>query len=130
MTAVLSTSVRIAASPAEVFPYFTDPALIVSWLGDWAELEPEPGGSFAVDIEKTPVRGKYLTVDSPHRVVFTWGVPGRDGFGPGSSTVEVVLTDDGGETLVELSHHNLPAGELDSHREGWQAKLAALASCR
>ena len=36
-------SVRIAASPEVVFPYFTDPALIVTWIGDRAETEKEEG---------------------------------------------------------------------------------------
>lgn len=127
---VLTASVRIAAPPAAVFPYLVDPSLIVEWLGDWAELEPRPGGTFAVDIAKTPVRGEYVVVEPPRRVVFTWGVPGRDELGPGSTTVEVVLTEDGDETVVELSHHGLPAAELDGHLDGWRSKLTALvAAC-
>ncbi|HWB67591.1 MAG TPA: SRPBCC domain-containing protein [Mycobacteriales bacterium] len=123
---VLTTSVRIAAPPAAIFPYLIDPALIVEWIGDWADLDPQPGGTFAVDIEKTPVRGEYVEVDPPHRVVFTWGVPGRDGLPPGSTTVEIVLTEDGAETLVELFHHNLPTDEFESHLEGWISKLGGL----
>lgn len=124
----LQASVRIAAPADEIFPYFTDPALLVQWLGDWADLEPEPGGTFAVDISSTPVRGEYVEVTPPHRVVFTWGVPGRDGLPPGSTTVEIVLTEEGRETLVELSHHDLPPEEFDGHLHGWTEKLGALAA--
>jgi uncharacterized protein YndB with AHSA1/START domain len=123
---VLTASVRIAAAPKDVFPYFTDPSLIIQWLGEWADLDPEPGGAFVLHLGTAPVRGEYLEVDPPHRVVFTWGVDGRDDLPPGSTTVEVRLTADGPETVVELFHHDLPADAFASHLEGWRAKLAAL----
>jgi uncharacterized protein YndB with AHSA1/START domain len=127
---VLTASVRIAAPPADVFPYFTDSALMVQWIGEWADLRPEPGGSFALDFSKTPVRGEYVEVDPPRRVVFTWGVAGRDSLPPGSTTVEIVLTADGPDTVVELFHHDLPAEEFDSHLEGWTSMLDRLVRLR
>jgi uncharacterized protein YndB with AHSA1/START domain len=123
----LTATVRISAAPADVFPYFTDPALMIQWLGDWAELQPEPGGTFALDMNKTPVRGAYVEVDPPRRVVFTWGVAGRDSLPPGSTTVEVVLTAEGTETLVELFHHDLPSEVRGGHQDGWTTKLDQLA---
>lgn len=125
---VLTASVRIAASPADVFPYFVDSALLIRWIGERADLRPEPGGVFALDFaDKTPVRGEFIEVDPPRRVVFTWGVPGRESLPPGSSTVEVTLTADGPDTLVQLLHHDLPADQFDSHLEGWIAMLDRLA---
>jgi uncharacterized protein YndB with AHSA1/START domain len=118
--------VRIAAAPAEVFPFFIDPALMIQWLGDWADLRPERGGTFAVDINATPVRGEYVELDPPHRVVFTWGVPGREGLPPGSTTVEVLLSEDGAETVVQLFHHGLPDHEFQGHLSGWIAMLERL----
>ena len=127
---VLTATVRIGASPADVFPYFIDPALLVQWIGEWADLHPEPGGRFALDIGKTPVRGEYVEIEPPRRVVFTWGVAGKDSLPPGSTTVEIVLTADGSDTVVELFHHDLPAGELDSHLKGWTAMLDRLVRLR
>ncbi len=130
---VLTASVSIGAPPDVVFPYFTDPALMIQWLGDWADLDAEPGGTFAIDMgvatgaAKVPVRGEYVAVEPPHRVVFTWGVAGRDELPAGSTTVEVRLTAQGPETLVELFHHGLPADQLDGHRSGWGEKLGTLA---
>jgi len=127
MTAeVLTATVRIGAPAAAVFPYFTDPALMVQWIGEWADLRPEPGGTFALDINKTPVRGEYVEIDPPRRLVFTWGVAGKDSLPPGSTTVEVVLTADGPETVVELFHHDLPAEDFPGHLEGWTGMLAKL----
>jgi uncharacterized protein YndB with AHSA1/START domain len=125
---VLTASVRIAASPETVFPYLIEPDLMVQWIGEWADLTPEPGGTFALDVNKTPVRGEYVEVDPPRRVVFTWGVPGRDLMPPGSTSVEIMLTEVGGETLVELFHRGLPPEERPSHLEGWTGMLARFAA--
>jgi uncharacterized protein YndB with AHSA1/START domain len=46
--AVLEVSVLIAAAPEDVFPYFTDPARHVGWMGSEAELEPVPGGPYCL----------------------------------------------------------------------------------
>jgi uncharacterized protein YndB with AHSA1/START domain len=123
---VISASVRIAAPPEVVFPYFTDPGLIVTWIGERAELDARAGGAFAVDFGNVAARGTYVTVEPPHRVVFTWGIPGDETLPPGSSTVEVVLVADGNDTIVDLTHRDLPADREPSHLEGWEACLAAL----
>ena len=56
---MISTSVRIAATPEVVFPYFTDPRLMVTWIGDRADLEARPGGRFALDFSGVAARGSY-----------------------------------------------------------------------
>jgi uncharacterized protein YndB with AHSA1/START domain len=123
---VVVATEHIRATPDVVFPYFTDPALIVSWLGERAELEPRPGGVFALDFGKGLVHGEYVLVEPPYRVVFTWGIPGDDALPAGSSTVEVVLTPDGDDTMVVLTHRDLPASRLGDHREGWERQLGRL----
>jgi uncharacterized protein YndB with AHSA1/START domain len=124
---VFTASVRIDAPPADVFLYLTDPVLIVRWMGDWAELDPNPGGKFVLDINGVPIRGEYLVVEPPRRVVFTWGAAGSDVLPPGSSTVEILLHPDGDGTLVELAHRDLPRDELDRHEVGWGHFLSRLA---
>jgi uncharacterized protein YndB with AHSA1/START domain len=122
-----STSIRIEAKPDEVFPYLTDAALMVRWMGDWAELAPQPGGAFAVDFKGVPVRGEYRVVEPPHRVVFTWGAPGSDAVPPGSSTVEITLQADGDGTVLQLVHRDLPPEEVAGHGLGWDHYLPRLA---
>jgi len=116
---IVKATVRIAASPAEVFPYLVDPSLIVQWIGTWADLNPQPGGVFALDMGDTPARGSYISVEPPDRVVFTWGIPGNEVLPPGSSTVEILLKADGDETIVELTHRELPSEMLSTHQAGW-----------
>ena len=123
-------SVRIAAPPEVVFPYFTDPALVAKWLADAAELDARPGGTFSIDIRRSSrtARGTFVEVDPPRRVVFTWGVPDEPTLLPGSSTVEVVLEADGDDTIVTLTHRDLSESWAASHREGWTSFLGELAA--
>jgi uncharacterized protein YndB with AHSA1/START domain len=121
-----TTAVRIAATPEDVFPYLTDASLVLRWMGDWADLKPEVGGTFALDITGVPVRGHYVAVEPPHRVVLTWGVAGSDTLPPGSTTVEITLRPDGDETVVELVHRGLPPEERPQHRLGWDHFLDRL----
>lgn len=126
-TDAVTATVRLAAPPEVVFPYFTDPALATRWIADAAHLDPRPGGTFALDVRGNPARGEYVAVEPPHRVVFTWGVEGRGDFPPGSSTVEVVLRPDGDGTVVTLTHSGLPTeAHRRSHRAGWTEFLGIL----
>lgn len=124
--AVIVATEHIKAPPEVVFPYFTDPALIVMWIGERAQLDPQPGGVFALDMGEVAVNGSYIIVEPPHRVVFSWGIPGNETLPAGGSTVEVVLTPDGDDTMVVLTHRDLPSTHLDSHRTGWEHRLGLL----
>lgn len=123
---VVTASITIAAPRAVVFPYFTDPALLVQWIGDTAELAPEPGGLFALDMGDTRVRGTYIEIDPPNGVVFTWGVIDSDTLPAGSTTVEIVLIADGQQTIIELTHRDLPVDWRSPHKDGWAKNLRAL----
>jgi uncharacterized protein YndB with AHSA1/START domain len=119
--------VRIDARPDTVFPFFTDPALMTEWVGMRATLEPRAGGTFAVDVTgENRVRGNYVAVEPPRRVVFTWGWEGGS-VEPGSSTVEVTLAPDGEGTLVTLVHRDLPDEVArEQHGVGWTHYLERL----
>ena len=69
-----------------------------------------------------------MAVEPPNRVVFTWGIPQDDTLPPGSSTVEVLLVADGRDTIVNLTHRDLPPDREASHREGWEGCLGVLAA--
>ena len=69
-------SIEIAASPETVFEYLTTNSGMTAWMGQYADLEATAGGRFAVDIAGHPVRGKFLEVSRPYRVVVSWGFAG------------------------------------------------------
>lgn len=123
---VIVATEHIKAPPEVIFPYFTDPALIVKWIGDRAVLDPQPGGVFSLDMGEATAHGAYITVDPPYRVAFSWGIPGSDTLPPGESTVEVVLTPDGDDTIVVLTHRGLPPAHIGTHRAGWEHRLGLL----
>jgi len=86
------TSIEIDATPADVFDYLVTEAGMAAWMGQHAALDPRPGGEFAVDIAGYAIRGRYLHVERPRRVVVSWGVAGSHDLPPGGSTVEFRLT--------------------------------------
>jgi uncharacterized protein YndB with AHSA1/START domain len=118
---IVEARMRLAAPPDTVFRYFTDPARYVRWQGIRAELDPRPGGLFRVWMDATTVAsGEYVVVEEPHRLVFTWGWEGDAAVPPGSTTVEVMLDDDGDGTILSLRHAGLPDDDAAArHREGW-----------
>ena len=67
----LTASVHIEAAPEQVFEYFTSPEAMVRWMGDYALLDPVPGGAFDVDINGVPVRGRYVEVEPPRRLLIS-----------------------------------------------------------
>jgi uncharacterized protein YndB with AHSA1/START domain len=129
---VVEREVRIAARPETVFEFFTDPEKMVLWKGREADLDPQPGGVYRVEMaDKIVARGEYVEVDSPSRVVFTWGWEGQESgphsVPPGSSRVEVTFEPDGEGTLVRLRHFDLPEEARQIHGEGWDLYLGRLA---
>jgi len=118
--------VHIDADPHVVFDFFTRPEAVVRWMGEFAHLDPRPGGDLRVDVRGAPVRGRYLEVEPPHRLVIAWGYAGSERHPPGSSTVEVRLIAHAGGTRVELEHRDLPAEEAPGHATGWPHYLERL----
>jgi uncharacterized protein YndB with AHSA1/START domain len=126
----VTREVRIAARPETIFAYFIDPAKMVQWKGTHAVLDPRPGGVYRVNVtgQDHIARGTYLEIVPHTRIVFTWGWEGDEDnpVPPGSTTVEVVLIPDGDDTIVRLTHRDLPVDSRDSHAHGWEHYLSRL----
>ncbi|MCA9528339.1 MAG: SRPBCC domain-containing protein [Myxococcales bacterium] len=126
---LLERRLPIEAPPAIVFEFFTDPAKLVSWIGVEASLEPRPGGVFEfVMYDGKTCRGRYVEVERPRRLVFTWGwTDGTFGLTPGSSVVEVNLDADGDGTLLHMIHRGLVSEpSVEAHGLGWDIHFARL----
>jgi uncharacterized protein YndB with AHSA1/START domain len=125
---VVEVSLHVAAQPETVFSYFTDPARYVRWMGEAATLEPAPGGVYRVSMrDGVQAAGKFLEVEPPHRLVFTWGWTHDLAVAPGSTRVVVTFHEEDGGTRVVLRHYDLPTDEQrDHHRAGWNLYLQRL----
>jgi uncharacterized protein YndB with AHSA1/START domain len=128
--------IHIRATPETVFEFFTDPGKLTRWLAAEATLDPRPGGVCHQEHASEDgsgrtyhMRGEFLEVSPPERVVFTWGFTDPDvGVPPGSSVVDVTLTPDGGGTRLRLEHRDLPVPAIESHAGGWTGMLERLAT--
>jgi uncharacterized protein YndB with AHSA1/START domain len=135
MTDVVRVTRTLRAPVTEVFDAWTDASRLKQWLnpgpGTLAEAETHPvaGGGFrfvkltADGVDE--VTGRYLVVEPPHRLVFTW----QSGVSTGGreSQVTVTLRGEGETTEMTILHERLPAAEYrDGARRAWTAIAARL----
>jgi len=135
MTDVVRVTRTLRAPVTEVFDAWTDASRLKQWLnpgaGTLAEVETHPvvGGVFrfvkltADGVDE--VTGRYLVVEPPHRLVFTW----QSGVSTGGreSQVTVTLRGAGETTEMTILHERLPAAEYrDGARRAWTAIAARL----
>jgi uncharacterized protein YndB with AHSA1/START domain len=123
---------HIAAPPATVFAFLTDPEKILSWMGTEATTEVHPGGLYllkGVGGDRARVaRGAFREVVPVHRLAYSFGWEGSEEVPPGSSLVEIDLIDQDGGTLLRMTHSGLPnAAQCAGHDRGWAHYLGRLA---
>ena len=130
---------RINARREEVFEAWTDPEILKRW---WApegttmtsiEVDPRVGGAYRIGIisaegEQMYVAGKFVAVERPSRISYTWAWDEDDGPGH-ESLVTIDFADSGRETDVTLTHERLANEQSrDNHRHGWTSILNNLAA--
>jgi uncharacterized protein YndB with AHSA1/START domain len=77
------------------------------------------------------IRGEFIEVERPRRLVVSWGQLGNEALPPGASRVTFELAAERGGTLLTLTHDGLPEPEAKKHAIGWPhflGRLAVLAS--
>ena len=129
LTGAIEITRRIEAPPEIVFAYLTDSRRFVTWMGVGAELDARPGGRYRIDVDgKHIASGQYEVVDPPRRLVMSWGWEGHPTVPPGSTTVEITLTQENDATVLRLRHLGLPdEGERRQHSDGWRLYTDQLA---
>ena len=148
--APVEVTVWVPASPGDVFGFLTEPDRYVRWMGSEADLEPVPGGVYRVRMaDGFSAAGRFLAVEPPHLVVFSWGFAddeaasrtkhagadadagagsGASAMPAGSTRVTVTLLDEDGGTRLTLRHENLPSESLrEGHDVAWNTYLPRLA---
>ena len=129
---VVRRETQIAAPPATVFAYLTDPQKILSWMGMEASTEPQPGGLYLIKgvggEHARTAQGTFREVVPVHRLAYSFGWDGSDEVPPGSSLIEIDLIDRDGGTLLRMTHSGLPNEvQCANHDKGWAHYLGRLA---
>src|SRR5713101_724327 len=102
---IVRREVQIAAPPATVFAFLTDPQKILRWMGTEATMEPHPGGLYLVNVTgKDIARGRFTEVIPVHRLAYSFGWDEHDkNVPPGSSLIEIDLIDEANGTLLRMT---------------------------
>ena len=130
-----TVSVVIRARPDKVFDAWLDPSKAAGFLaaGDTAvgelALDPREGGEFRIvmqgERDSIEHRGRYVLIERPRRLIFTWISAGTDWR---LSLVSLLFTPVEGGVRVDLEHEGLPDAErMERHRRGWGTILEKLA---
>jgi uncharacterized protein YndB with AHSA1/START domain len=128
-TTAIERQITIAARPETVWEFFVDEEKACRWMGTAATLDPQPGGTYRVDVCPGNIaRGVFVELDPPRRLVYTWGwEESASPLPPGSTTIEIDLVPDGDGTTVHFTHRDLPtADSAERHAHGWEHYLARL----
>jgi uncharacterized protein YndB with AHSA1/START domain len=134
---VILATVDIAAPIERVFRGISDPTELVTWWGSPDTYQTEAwdsdfrvGGKWEArgrGREGRPyaVRGEFLVIDPPHRLVQTWSY---DWDAAQTTTVSYQLEAIEGGTRLTVRHSGFGAHHADcrSHGEGWQMVLGWL----
>jgi uncharacterized protein YndB with AHSA1/START domain len=126
---VVRRETHIPAPPSAVFAFLTDPDKILRRMGTEAQLEPQPGGLYLVNVTGARfARGAFREVVPVHRLAYSFDWDGSEVVPPGSSTVESDLIEQSNGTQLRLTHTGLPdAAQCAGHAEGWAHYLDRLA---
>jgi uncharacterized protein YndB with AHSA1/START domain len=130
-SAVVVVQRLLPARPEVVYDEWLDPEALSEWMcprparATRIELDPRAGGRLRIDIEESGaaffVTGRFLTLDRPHRLAFTWTCstwpdPNLD------TTVMVTLEPSGaGDTRMTIRHEALLPDLRADHLQGWAA---------
>jgi uncharacterized protein YndB with AHSA1/START domain len=131
----MNTEIRIErvlpATIGRVYDAWTRADLLAQWYCPNPDLELKveadvrAGGDYVVRMGPHVVRGTYLEVEPPRRLVFSWKWDGTD---DDPTWVEVELSEVADGTRMLLSHTGFATAEdAANHRLGWDPELGRLA---
>lgn len=129
----------LAAPPETVFDVWTQPDHMKRWLAPsdeftnpFVEVELRVGGTYRIAFQSedghlSVVGGKYVALERPNKIAFTWRWEPPHEFETHETlvTVEIAPCDEGAE--LTLTHERFPLAEmLEKHNAGWSGALDRL----
>jgi uncharacterized protein YndB with AHSA1/START domain len=128
----------LSAPPEVVFDEWIDPDAWVEWMcprparATRIELDASVGGDYRIEIEDEgvcfDVTGRYLELDRPRYLRFTWSCSIWDD--PTIESVVRVMLEPLGDqqTLMTIEHVLLPPHLVPGHEDGWARVAGQLAA--
>ena len=132
----VTATVMIHTTPDAAFDAWLDPRQAVRFLaantttvGEFVN-DPREGGAFRLVMQGAGERfehtGRYVVIDRPRRLVFTWVSAGTD---HRLSLVTIHFTPVDGGVRIDLEHEGIPDAErAKRHEGGWASILRKLAT--
>jgi activator of HSP90 ATPase len=110
-------SAVIPASPAEIYEAWLSTKGHTSMTGSPARVSRKVGGKFTA--WDGYIRGQTLALEPDQRIVQAWRTSEFPDDAP-DSHLEVSLEKTNGGTRVRITHTDIPPGQANSYKQGWE----------
>ena len=117
MSEKLSMSTVLAATPQRVFRAWLDSREHGAFTGGAAEIDARVGGRFSA--WDGYIEGTTLELEPPRRIVQFWRTTEFPEGSP-DSRLEVLLEEVPEGARLTLVHTEIPDGQSESYRQGWE----------
>lgn len=112
----LELSAHVPTTPDRVFEAWVHPERHAAMTGGAANGESHEGGHFTA--WDGYITGRFTELVPPQRIVMDWRTAEFPSDAP-FSRVEITLAAEGEGTRLTLVHTNIPRGQGDQYRNGW-----------
>lgn len=113
----ITVSVELPATKEVIFHAWLDSAKHSAFTGSEAVIDPSIGGNFTA--WEGYISGKTTELEAPNRIVQTWRTT-EFSDADADSILEIHLQTITTGTLMTLVHSNIPDGQAEMYREGWE----------
>ena len=107
----------IPATPAEIYKAWLSTKGHTAMTGSAAKVDGKIGGKFTA--WDGYIFGSTLALEPDQRIAQAWRTSEFPDEAP-DSLVEISLKETKGGTKITLTHSQIPAGQEDSYRQGWE----------
>jgi activator of HSP90 ATPase len=107
----------LPASPKEIYNAWLSSEGHSQMTGSQAEVQGSSGGTFTA--WDGYIWGKTLELEANHRIVQAWRTS-EFPEGSSDSRVEILLEEDPNGTKITLTHTDIPDGQGDGYKQGWE----------